>query len=463
MQHSQSRIVRTLALTCALVICLFASFGRIAYAEVVHGCDFSRTEGINATDTAAKCALGAFKRSETVVVVSTAAPAEALVGLSVAGSLDCALLESDPVILTDSVTLALRSLGAKNVILCGTPESLTAPIEDGIRSQGLKVERLGGATAAEISLSAFQKIRATKPSSPALAVVSAADATGAVSLGAWAYQSVSPVLVTTEAGLLTDAQVAAIHADPGISRVIVSGPTSIIDGAVYDQIGAIYHITRLDVADARRSAAVSALWTADWGLAWTEPVVASVASPTDGIAAGLLAGKQGVVLEVVGNTDDAIALSRAYGAQPKKATLVGTAATLAPATGSVSFTFDLSPKESAIVTAAKDTPFPGPSLCAQWVSDVYAAGGFARPYGDARDMYAAFCSSSDVYGLRPGMIIGVPRHPHTEAGSIYGHVAIYMGFGMVRQSGTEVVRELSLAEWIAHYGETVIPGWGFAG
>jgi hypothetical protein len=61
------------------------------------------------------------------------------------------------------------------------------------------------------------------------------------------------------------------------------------------------------------------------------------------------------------------------------------------------------------------------------------------------------------------MIIGVPRHPHTEAGSIYGHVAIYMGFGMVRQSGTEVVRELSLAEWIAHYGETVIPGWGFAG
>jgi sialate O-acetylesterase len=65
--------------------------------------------------------------------------------------------------------------------------------------------------------------------------------------------------------------------------------------------------------------------------------------------------------------------------------------------------------------------------------------------------------------IRPGMIVAVSSHPHTEMGSIYGHVGIYVGNGSIRDSVYGYVREMRLSEWMAYYGARVQPRWGWLG
>ena len=121
----------------------------------------------------------------------------------------------------------------------------------------------------------------------------------------------------------------------------------------------------------------------------------------------------------------------------------------------------LTPKQQAIVDACKTVPSPGAGLCAMWVSQVYEAAGLGYVGGNANDMYARWCTSSDRSELRPGMIVAVSRHGSTSAGRIYGHVAIYIGNGQVMEN-VGYVNTQSLDKWLADYGDLVTPKWGFA-
>lgn len=113
-----------------------------------------------------------------------------------------------------------------------------------------------------------------------------------------------------------------------------------------------------------------------------------------------------------------------------------------------------------IVDLARTTPSPGPSLCAMWVSQVFSRAGFAYPGGDARDFYWKWCYSSNLNELKVGMVVAVPSHAHTYAGSIWGHVAIYIGDGMVMDNvGT--VRTIPLDWWLSYYATTYQPRWGW--
>ena len=120
-----------------------------------------------------------------------------------------------------------------------------------------------------------------------------------------------------------------------------------------------------------------------------------------------------------------------------------------------------------IVSAARSVGSPGGGLCAKWVSQVYAAAGYGYVSGDACDQYARWCSSSNLSTLRPGMIVAVPTHPHTSAGAVYGHVAIYVGGGMVMDN-IGYIRTTSLEHWLGYYGSnnggqgTAEARWGWA-
>ena len=76
-------------------------------------------------------------------------------------------------------------------------------------------------------------------------------------------------------------------------------------------------------------------------------------------------------------------------------------------------------------------------------------------------MYWNFCTSSNRSNLQAGMIIAVPSHPHTTAGSIYGHVGIYVGNGTVMDN-VGYIRTIGLEEWISDYGDSYTPRWGWA-
>lgn len=121
-----------------------------------------------------------------------------------------------------------------------------------------------------------------------------------------------------------------------------------------------------------------------------------------------------------------------------------------------------SPRQQAILSACGSTPSPGAGWCAAWVSAVYRNAGLGTWSGNACDMYERWCTSSDPADLRPGMIIAVSSHSHTAAGRAYGHVGIYIGNGQVMQNVGAITTQ-SLDSWIAYYGTTVTPRWGWLG
>ena len=122
----------------------------------------------------------------------------------------------------------------------------------------------------------------------------------------------------------------------------------------------------------------------------------------------------------------------------------------------------MSARQRAVVDACDYTAWPGKALCAGWVSSVFANAGEPAVGGDACDMARAWCTSSDLADLRPGMLIAVPSHGRTDNGRIWGHVCIYVGDGLIRDSGTYGVRRSSLGSWLAWFGDLETPKWGWA-
>lgn len=117
--------------------------------------------------------------------------------------------------------------------------------------------------------------------------------------------------------------------------------------------------------------------------------------------------------------------------------------------------------QQLVVQSAYSTPSPGTGLCAKWVSQVFQNAGFGYVGGNADDMYANYCTSSNKANLKVGMIIAVPSHPHTAAGRIYGHVGVYVGDNTVRDN-IGYIRTINVDSWISYYGPTSTPRWGWA-
>lgn len=115
---------------------------------------------------------------------------------------------------------------------------------------------------------------------------------------------------------------------------------------------------------------------------------------------------------------------------------------------------------AAVIASCQSTPSPGAGLCAGWCSNVMANAGYGYVGGNANDMYAEFCFSSNRADLMPGMAVAVSSHPHTTMGSIYGHIGMYIGGGMMMDN-IGYIRTISVDEWCSYYGATVSPRWGW--
>lgn len=113
-----------------------------------------------------------------------------------------------------------------------------------------------------------------------------------------------------------------------------------------------------------------------------------------------------------------------------------------------------------VIDACYSTPSPGLGLCAGWCSMVMDNAGYGYVSGNANDMYAEYCYSSNRAELKPGMAVAVSSHPHTSAGRIYGHIGMYIGGGMMMDNVGEI-RTISVDEWCDYYGGTVSPRWGW--
>lgn len=116
--------------------------------------------------------------------------------------------------------------------------------------------------------------------------------------------------------------------------------------------------------------------------------------------------------------------------------------------------------QSQIVGRCYNVPSPGVGLCSEWVSEVFYPVLGSYPNGDACDMFWNWCHSRDISQLKIGMIVAVPTHTHTNAGARWGHIAIYVGNGMVMDN-IGYIRTTSLAWWLNYYHTTATPQWGW--
>lgn len=123
---------------------------------------------------------------------------------------------------------------------------------------------------------------------------------------------------------------------------------------------------------------------------------------------------------------------------------------------------ELTQLQERVLISCMRTPSPGAGYCAAWVTNVFSNAGIGYWGGDACDQYRRFCKSSNLSQLKVGMIVAVSTHGHTQAGSIYGHVGIYVGNGLIMDN-VGSIRTMSVHEWISYYSDRVAAKWGWFG
>ena len=117
-----------------------------------------------------------------------------------------------------------------------------------------------------------------------------------------------------------------------------------------------------------------------------------------------------------------------------------------------------------VAQASENVPSPGVGFCAKYVSLCYQAAGFGYLWCNADDLYYKYCTYNDMSQARSGMIIAVATHPHSSAGTRYGHCGMLFerdGEIWVRHN-TGTIEETRLQDWINYYGVTCTPKWGWA-
>lgn len=139
--------------------------------------------------------------------------------------------------------------------------------------------------------------------------------------------------------------------------------------------------------------------------------------------------------------------------------------------GSITYDGTVTPMMQKISDIAKNNlgTYPcTPDMCAAWVTGVYqAAGASIVPYGDAIDMWNVFknTGSTDMSNIPPGAIVCGSGTGYM--GSLYGHVGVYIGNGMVANNIGRFSIE-SLQSWCAWQtatcqGHTGWIGWIYPG
>lgn len=120
-----------------------------------------------------------------------------------------------------------------------------------------------------------------------------------------------------------------------------------------------------------------------------------------------------------------------------------------------------------IVDACSRVGWPGASKCATWTNRVYAEAGH-ETYGNGNSVlgnqgyganYYESRATTDLSQIQVGMLLSAQYGSNTEAGNTYGHVAIYIGDGMVMDSINTGIRTTTLSEWVADYSR----GWVVCG
>ena len=123
--------------------------------------------------------------------------------------------------------------------------------------------------------------------------------------------------------------------------------------------------------------------------------------------------------------------------------------------------FDANRQQRMIVNFSYTVPWPGPGLCAAWAARVIEAAGFGFYLGSAREIYERDCALTDTSDLKVGMMVAVPTALVSGLAANLGHLGLYIGDGVVRESVDQGLRTVPLELWLMAYGLKEQPRWGW--
>lgn len=252
--------------------------------------------------------------TDTVIIATGENYPDALAASGLAG------LSKAPIILTSKASLTsearseIQRIGAKKAIIIGSSAAVSAAVEDALKSMGLALSRVEGATRIETSVEIY---KAGSGWAKTAIIASGSSFADALSISSYSYAQKIPLFLTDGNKMLTEETISALHSG-GFVNIIIVGSDAAVSDQVETQLKG-YNITRLGGANRYETSLKIAQYVVKRGLAVNNMAVATGENFPDALTGAALCGKNNTVIMLVADNTDAKGYAETFLSAHKKA------------------------------------------------------------------------------------------------------------------------------------------------
>lgn len=300
MAQVKNNVMRFFALCCA-VICMLSLLPIEAQGAQTY---YKRLAGVTRYSTMSRISQEAFPYgSEYVIVASGENFPDALAASSLAGALQSPIVLTERNKLSTEARAEIQRLSASTAVIIGGTSAVSQSTENEIRGivSRNRVVRFGGATRYETAMSIYRNAPSTLNVQwgRTAIIATGAKAADALSISPYAYQSSSPLFLSSESGL--EAGALDVLSTTNFDSVVLSGGPSAVPDHVQQQLSSMgLNVKRLGGAHRYETSRLIGQYTVSTlHLAPQAVVFATGSDFPDALAGGVLAGVKGSVLLLV--------------------------------------------------------------------------------------------------------------------------------------------------------------------
>ncbi|MBQ3301573.1 MAG: cell wall-binding repeat-containing protein, partial [Eggerthellaceae bacterium] len=274
----------------------------------------ARLGGKDAYDTMKKIVSKGFSKCDVAVIATFDGYWDALAASSLAGVYDAPVLLTDTNKLSQECLDELRALNVKRAIIVGGPAAVSKNVESKLDQLGYNPSRLYGNTALETATAIAGAVG--NMASDTCVIATSNGYWDALAASPYAYSTLSPIFLTRDDGVLTDAVLAKIKAG-GFKRAVIAGGTTAVKASAETKLKALgIEPVRCNGKDAYETAIKLAKWEIGQGMSANGMGIATINGYWDALTGSALCGTFGSVL-VLADDDNVSAIEQVM--QPNKA------------------------------------------------------------------------------------------------------------------------------------------------
>lgn len=191
-----------------------------------------RLSGDDRYKTAVAISKSGWQRSDNVILTSGENFPDALVGSSFAYLKDAPILITTPDKLSDDTLKEIQRLGAKNIYILGSTDSVSGVVENSLK-QAYNVERIGGSGVFDTAVKIGEEVRSMKQFDT-VTIATQDDFPDALAIAPFSARDTIPILFSGKDQLRADTKDALQRWN--IKNVVISGGTGVISSAVENEL-----------------------------------------------------------------------------------------------------------------------------------------------------------------------------------------------------------------------------------